>query len=138
MVHALHEAHRVLKPDAILIDLRPKHQHRRVGIGAGERWEFVGAMRERFDDDLAANHAVAQVLREGLVRRGPRIEFMLERVMDSLTDFHVWLDEFVTEDKFPSHKWLIAQVERALAAHRRPTKIVVRGPLVLRVLRKIS
>lgn len=135
MVHALYEVYRVLKPNGILIDLRPAAKHRRVGLGEGKKWRLVGAMRERFDDDRAANKAVGHVLREGKFRRELRVEFDVDRVMDTTDDFRAWLDEFVQAEKLPSHQWLIERVDRARMEHPPRTKITVRGPLLMQVLR---
>jgi hypothetical protein len=137
MVHALTEAHRVLKPAGLLLDVRPAAQHRRAGLGEGKGWRFVGAMREKFDDDLASDRAVNQALREGLFRRESQIEFDLDRVMDTLADFRAWLDDFSSE-KLPSHEWLYRKVERALAESTPYAKITVRGPLKIGVLRKMK
>lgn len=136
MVHALQESHRVLKPNGILIDLRPAPRHRRAGLGTGRRWQLVGVMREQLDDDLAADRAVARVLRAGLFHREMRFEFELDRVMDTMEDFRAWLDEFVQDGKMSSHEWLVQRVERARAQHRASIKIVVRGPMRMQVLRK--
>jgi hypothetical protein len=137
MVHALTEAHRVLKSNGILIDVRPGAKHRRAGLGEGKSWRFVGAMREPFDDDIAADRAVGQVVHEGLFRRESWIEFGLDRVMATLQDFRAWLDDFPS-DKIPSHDWLYRKVERALAKKPVSTKITVRGPLKIGLLRKIG
>ena len=137
MVHALHEAHRVLKPNGTLIDLRPAAKHRRIGLGVGRGWRLVGVMREKFDDDRAADRAVAQVLREGLFRGESRIEFDLDRVMDGMADFQVWLDEFVQSGKLPSHAWLIKRLVNAQKKQGVETKIAARGPLTLGILRKL-
>lgn len=137
MVHALTEAHRVLKPNGVLIDLRPAHQHRRAGLGEGKTWKYVGSMREPFDDDIAADRAVKQVLRAGLFKQESLSEFNLDRVMDTLEDFRIWLDDFPS-DKVPSHDWLYQKVERAIAKKPAGTKITVRGPLRLAVMRKSS
>ena len=66
MVHALREAHRVIKPNGILIDLRPALVHRRVGIERAGRFRQLGRMYESLDDDREANRSVAYVLRAGL------------------------------------------------------------------------
>ncbi len=121
MVHALTEAQRVLKPNGILIDLRPSHKHRRTGVGEGKDWQMVGVMRENFDDDIAANRAVKQVIRDGLFQQKSLAEFDLDRVMDTLPDFRAWLDDFSTE-KLPSHDWLYHRVERALEKKRTAPK----------------
>ena len=105
MVHALRDAQRVLKPNGILIDLRPTASHRRAGLGEGKGWKQVGVMREKSDDDLAADRAVKQVILEGLFQEESRTEFDLDRVMDTLQDFRAWLDDFPT-DKLRSHEWL--------------------------------
>lgn len=136
MVHALQEAQRVLKSNGILIDLRPAAVHRRVGVARAGRIHPLGTMRERLDDDYAANRAVAEVIRGGLFRSETRVRFNCNRVMDTLNEFRVWIADFVSLGRLPSHDWLVARVERALHARRRATKIVVRAPLDLRVLRK--
>jgi len=137
MVHSLTEAQRVLKPNGILIDLRPAHKHRRAGVGDGKDWQMVGVMRENFDDDIAANRAVRQVVREGLFQQESLIAFDLDRVMDTLHDFHAWLEDFST-DKLPSHEWLYQKCERALKRKRARTKITVRGLMRLGVMRKLN
>ena len=137
MVHSLTEAQRVLKPNGILIDLRPAHKHRRARVGDGKDWQMVGVMRENFDDDIAANRAVRQVVREGLFQQESLIAFDLDRVMDTLQDFHAWLEDFST-DKLPSHEWLYQKVERALKKKRAGTKIAVRGLMRLGVMRKLN
>src|SRR4030067_285792 len=138
MVHALSEAHRVLKPNGLLLDLRPGPKHRRVGISRRGRWRAVGATRESFEDDRAANAAVARVLRQGLFRRERRMKFDLYRYMNTLEDFRAWIDEFVKLGDLPSHDWLIERVEHALHEERGQAKIAVRGPLEMRVMRRVG
>lgn len=128
----------MLKPDGILIDLRPAPKHRRVGVGEGTRWKLVGVMREKFDDDHAANRAVMQVLHEGLYQRDSQIEFDLDRVMDSMADFQTWFDDFLQLGKLPSHERLIKRLENAKGKQSTPTKIVVRGPLMMSVMRRLG
>jgi hypothetical protein len=140
MVHALHEAHRVLRTDGLLIDLRPGAVHRRVGIAKDGRHLHLGTLREKLDDDRAANRAIAQVLREGLFQSEWRTQFDCRRVMDSPDDFQMFLDEFTTLFKkdFPPHDWLFRRVKKAFNTTRGHKAIVVSGPLVLRLLRKLN
>jgi hypothetical protein len=137
MVHALYEAHRVLKANGLLLDVRPAAKHRRAGVGDGERWRPVGSMREDFDDDRASDRAVRQVLNDGLFRKESELEIDLDRVMDTLQDFRAWLDDFST-DKLPSHDWLYQKVERTLGREPAGTRITVRGPLKIAALRKMT
>ena len=136
MVHALHEAWRVLKPTGLLIDLRPAAVHRQVGVLREGQSQRLGTMREKFDDDYAANRAVAEVLHQGLFKAEGRIRFECHRTMDKLVEFRAWLDEFVTLGKLPSHAWLMERVARALREEGGKAKIVIRGPLDLRVMKK--
>jgi hypothetical protein len=139
MVHALHEAHRVLKANGTLIDLRPAAVHRRVGLVHAGGYQHAGTMRELLDDDRAANRAITHVLDSGLYRAEWRTQFECQRVMDSLDDFRLFLAEFITLAKdLPPHDWLLQRVQRALDMARGQVKIVVKGPLVLRVLRKMD
>lgn len=138
MVHALHEAQRVLKPDGFLVDLRPAAVHRRVGITRKGLYEELAAMREKFDDDRAANRAVTHVLREGLFKAESRTQFDCPRVLDTLDEFQAWMEEFSQVGGLPPHDWLVQRVERVLSSKRGKSKIVIRGPLVMRVLRKVN
>lgn len=138
MVHALHEAQRVLQPDGILFDLRPAPVHRRVGIQSGAGYQEIGAMREDLTDDYFANRAVKQVLREGLFKSERYVQFNCNRVMDNLKEFGTWLLEFVALGRNPSHDWLLERVERAYLATSGKKKIIISGPLVLRRLRNLA
>src|SRR5215813_15198347 len=136
MVHALHEARRVLRPDGLLLDLRPAAVHRRVGLMQAERYRPVGIMRETFDDDRAADRAVLAVKGEGLFKVESRAVFTCNRTMDSLDEFQEWLANFVKLTKQSPHDWLVRRVEQALAVTGGKARVVVSGPLVLRVLRR--
>jgi hypothetical protein len=134
MVHALREAHRVLKLNGLLFDLRPGLKHRRVGLFRAGRWHLVGTMRENFSDDRAANAAVTLILCEGLFEREKQMQLDLKRYLDTLKDLRAWLDEY---SKLGRHDWLHKRVQRALLKESGETKIVVRGPLELNVMRKV-
>lgn len=138
MVHALHEAHRLLKADGILLDLRSTLKHRRVGLAEGKSWQLVGVMREKFVDDRAANRAVSKVLRAGLFSCEACIEFELDRVMDTMQDFQAWLDDFVQRGKILPHEWLVKRLERLQHNAGKNIKIAARGPVMIRVMRKLS
>jgi hypothetical protein len=136
MVHALEEAWRVLSPDGLLIDLRPAMVRRRVDVIAADAHRKLGFMRERFDDDILANRAVAGVVRRGLFRRTQRTRVACTREMDTLDEFRSWLDPYVGLGKLPPHAWLLRKLDHALADAGRGAKIVVNAPLELQVLVK--
>ena len=90
-------------------------------------------MRETFDDDRAADRAVTQVEGEGRLKAEGRTVFACNRIMDSLDEFQEWLADFVKLGNLPSHDWLVRRVERALDVAGGKARVVVSGPLVLRV-----
>jgi hypothetical protein len=136
MVHALREAHRVLKPGGLLIDLRPAIAHRRVEILRAGHAFPIAAMRESFDEERAADRAVAKVVRAGLFRPVRRARFECRRVMDGPKDFRLWVEDSLKPSLVRKHRWLIERVERTFAALGGRRRIVARGPLDLRVLAK--
>ncbi len=138
MVHALQEAHRVLKPKGILIDLRPTPAHRRLGLGEGRRWQLVGLLHEVLDDDHAADAAVSQVVRKGLFRRESRTQFQFDRVMDTVDEVRTWLGDFDQRRELPSHDPLLERLQRKRERLKTPGKITVRGPIRLALLRKLD
>src|SRR5258707_4741100 len=129
MVHALHEAQRVLQLDGILFDLRPAPVHRRVGIQSNTKYQEAGVMREDLADDYFANRAVKQVLRESLFKSEKYVEFNCNRVMDSFKEFHAWVLDFVDRNRIPSQEWLLERVERAYHTIPGKKKIIVSAPL---------
>jgi hypothetical protein len=136
MVHALHEAARVLKPNGLLLDLRPAPVHRRVGVLRADHYQPLGRMREQFDEDYAANRAVAEVVRQGVLRIERRVRFDFDRTMDSPAEFRTWLADFASLGRIASHDWLVRRVDRAFSTRLGENRLVVRGPLDLRLLRK--
>ena len=137
MVHALQEANRVLKQGGVLIDLRPAPVHRRVGIEVHGDFRFVAKLNEKFDEDHAADRAVVEVIHEGILKPQARLRFDCKRVMGSRKDFHLWMDDFVMTAGLPSQESLLQKVQLAYKSTFGRKRIVVRAPLILRVLQKI-
>lgn len=138
MVHALLEAHRVLKPNGLVLDLRPAAVHRRVGIVQDDGYRLLWVMREGFDDDRAADRAVAYVTGDRTFKAESRIRFPCFRVMDTVDEFREWLTDFITRNEHQAHDWLLRRLERKLDSTTTKTRIVVSAPLVLGVLRKVG
>jgi hypothetical protein len=108
-----------------------------VGIVRAGRYEPLGTMRERLDEDHAANWAVEQVVRDGLFRVERRSQVACRRVMDTFSDLVAFIEEFPTlRDDPEPHDWLIARVRRALDATRGKHELVVQAPLALTQLLK--
>ena len=137
MVHALKETHRVLKPNGLLIDLRPASAHRHIGLGEARHWKQVGTLHEVLDDDFAADAAVEQMVREGYLHPERRLSFQLDRVMDTIEEVREWLKDFDQRRDLPTHEPLLHLIEKQRAQPGQPVKISVRGPMKLGVLRKL-
>lgn len=135
MVHALHEARRVLKPHSILIDLRPAVAHRQVGIVSAGHYTRLGRMHDCLDQDRAADQAIASALREGLFESRGRIRFEVRRVYGTFAEFRDAICESVQAGSLTSYKRMMRRAEMACGESRNG-KIVTKGPLVLTVLAK--
>ena len=136
MVHALRQCYRVLRPEGALIDLRPAAVHRLVGIEKACRFRLLAVMRERFTDEHAADRAVARVVRQGLFKVEARRRFPCVRAMDTVREFEEWLEIAIRLSKWPRHEWLVELLAGRLDEATAGTRIVVRGPMDLCVLRK--
>ena len=68
MVHALQECWRVLEPEGLLIDLRPFHSNPELEVITADRIFVPGHVDDRggAPDDIAADEAIAEVVRRGL------------------------------------------------------------------------
>ena len=135
-MHALTEAHRVLGPDGLLIDLRPAAVHRRVYHVRGNTSRLLGVTRERFDDERASDRAIHAVVRSGHFEIESEASVPCDRVTASLDSFRSWLAGFEALQDLEPHAWLLRRAERALAQGSPGDRIVVRAPLDLRVLRR--
>ena len=138
MVHALRQARRVLNSQGYLLDLRPAPVHRHVSIEHDGTLQHLAVMKEDFGDDYAANRAVKELVTTGELVLRRRIRFDCTRRMDRFSDFETWLDEYVRLGKIRSHKWLLSRLRETLKSKDGQTKILVEGPVDLRVLVKTS
>jgi ubiquinone/menaquinone biosynthesis C-methylase UbiE len=143
MVHALRQARRVLKDGGCLLDLRPAPALRHVGIEVNDSYQQVAIMRERLDEQYAADRAVKEMVKAGLLRLESRTRFDCTRRMDRFTEFQAWLEEPARLSKIRSPKRLLESVKEALKSRteipksqRGKLRIVVLGPVDLCVLRK--
>ena len=137
MVHALEEAARVLKPNGLLVELRPAPRHRRVWLVTSERSALIGRMHEDLGPDHAADVALARFMtRERLPARFRRYT-VCNRYVDSLKEFREFLKEF-GDCRHPTapHGRLLQRMERAWTLAEGRRRIMITGPLQMTVLKK--
>ena len=136
MVHALRQAHRVLKDDGYLLDLRPAPTLRHVGIEVNDSYQQVAIMKEKLDDLIAADLAVNEMVKVGHLKLKSRSWFDCTRRMDSYREFQSWLQDPGRLRKLSSPERILETVKEAWKSHRWKRRIVVLGRLDLRVLIK--
>jgi hypothetical protein len=101
MVHALEEIRRTLKPDGIMIDLRPVAERWNVELVSGQGQHLIGRLTDLpagLADDEAANSAIQEASLRGwfLLEREQSFPFfyywdtpqeMMEYVQEKLVDY---------------------------------------------------
>lgn len=138
MVHALQEAWRVLKPSAILIDIRPAVAHSQVGVQHAGCFTLVGPSAYSIAMYQNASRALHELCSTGRFRQRSSTHFLCLTFSSSLKQLQDWL----TDSDSP-----LSQRKTELLLHRaahlqRLTypngKVAVRERIYLRVLEKIG
>ena len=114
MVHALSEVHRVLKPGATLIDLRPDTSNRRVELELAEARLYIGEIDSAI---TFADHVVADDTLRSAVAAG-RFQFEHRASFEDVTDLDTLADlrEFAaTLRRSVMPASMIPQIERLTA-----------------------
>jgi hypothetical protein len=130
MVHALREVESVLRPQGVLIDLRPAPIQRRISLVRSGRHASLGTTCDNLADDFAADRAVAAVIRGGVFEPVRTSRFVCRRVYDSVEELSEWFT-----DSGP-HQRLLRRLRRRAATSPPGAKVVLSVPMVIRVLRK--
>ncbi len=133
MVHVLQEAHRVLKPGGLMIDLRSAPSDRDIGVRFNKRWRVVGTVNLWVSDDRAADGAVKRVLKQGLFEEIRVSDFALRRYLDSPDELRDYFAQWPEASPDPG---IVECAERFFEIHPRGARIEIRGYLTLRILRK--
>src|SRR4051794_35825045 len=95
MVHALAECRRVLKPDGLLIDLRPFPGNWPLDVVAGPHAWPAGFLDDSLEipDDQAANESIAQAVGAGWFRTERETTFEYAWYWDSLAELEAYIVE---------------------------------------------
>jgi hypothetical protein len=106
MVHALHEAWRVLSPRGLMIDLRPLSIDTSLDIIYKGKNESAGIvdMSPDVEDDIAVDHAIESVIKEGIYKELSQESFELtyywKTVKGMMADYRErWKDDVIIDDK---------------------------------------
>jgi hypothetical protein len=138
MVHALHEAWRVLRPEGYLIDLRPAIVHTRIGISGQAGFAELGIWPDSLDDSRAASRALQQAVQQKLFRPHNAARFKCSIVASSVQDLQDWLDEPSDRAAQQRAARLIERVRDTLRQQPGRCRSAVRVRLSLRALVKVK
>ena len=96
MVHALSEIRRTLKPNGMLIDLRPVLDRWQIEVASTRESCETGRMRDfpiGLADDEAANQSVAHAAQNGWFTREQEVFFSFTYSWDSPKEMEEWIQE---------------------------------------------
>lgn len=137
MVDALCRTRLWLKPDGVLIDLRPADTIPEVIVGSGARADVVGMLTvddERHERHSAANRALAAVLDRHLFVLEEAREFTFLRYADSAEE----LREYIAEKWKQTRLGDAARLRAAAALRERPgARLWLRERVAIRRLRPV-
>lgn len=100
MVHALDEIHRTLKPNGILIDLRPVEENWQVEVTASTGYQLAGRLTDQpigLADDEAAFKAMREVESRGWFIKEKEKEFAFFYYWDTPSEMKAFMEEQWTD-----------------------------------------
>ena len=133
MVHALDEIRRTLKPNGILIDLRPVENHWSVEVASGQEVKVAGQLTDMpigKADDEAAFAVMRDVESRGWFVREREEEFAFFYYWDTPSEMKEWIDlewddfEKIEEDVYQKASALWARAN-ADASERVRVKMLI-------------
>jgi SAM-dependent methyltransferase len=96
MVHALNEIYRVLKPEGVLIDMRPVEDHWAVEVATASDSKLAGYLTDMpvgVADDAAAFHAMGEAESQGLFKRRGEEYFSFFYYWDTPSEMKDFMEE---------------------------------------------
>jgi hypothetical protein len=96
MVHALAEIHRTLKPNGVLIDIRPVEDNWAVEIVSSTGWQFAGRLTDvpfAVADDEAAFNAMREAESRRWYIKEKEMEFAFFYYWDTPSEMKEFMDE---------------------------------------------
>jgi hypothetical protein len=126
MVHALKEAHRVLVPQGIMVDVRPLSLDVPLEIIYKDGRDSAGMidMSPDLDKDMAADKAIESVLMERIYKESSKEEFDFEYFWKTIKDMEDDLAEFWKDDVIVS-EGVIQRAHQLFNMQRPQTQIRV-------------
>jgi len=138
MVHALEKIRRLLKPNGILIDIRPPPEPSAIDVRIGDRMHAAGWLNETDDygDYEAADTALAKVVDGGLFVVERRGEFELKTYADTLAE----LRDYVAEgwENASIDDVTTARIEEWMSTAERDKEILLRERVRIARLRPVQ
>ncbi len=136
MVHALLESWRVLAPGGALVDLRPYHANPVLEVLIAGRTYAPGRVDDSGGqaDDIAADRAIAEVVRRGCFTQRQKSTFHYADYWESLDGLLAYAEEKWRD--FACIPPFVEQAARRCIASGAPYRIRVRRPLHLSVYQK--
>ncbi len=136
MVHALGEVWRVLKPGGVLIDLRPEAEQSLVGVVQAGKFLQIGETLISFDDFMAADRALDQVIQRGRFKPGHSSRFLCTLIAPSYKQLRDWIHDPDVPGAQQHTDRLVDQVKRAVRTASTPATITIRHHILLQALEK--
>jgi hypothetical protein len=138
MVHALEESWRVLRPNGVMIDVRPVSSYPPVEIVSGTESQLAGHIDDTKDraDDIATDEALDQVLQRGLFEQQKAEQFSFSLYWNSVDDMQTYAkDRWSKDEQIPSH--VSRQAKRLVDVAGDAAKIRLRRPVILATYEKM-
>jgi hypothetical protein len=137
MVYALREIWRVLVSGKFLIDLRPRSEDLQVEVVAGEQIMFAGVIDESvyLPDDVAADNAVAQIVRAGLFSQKHEARFDFAMYWDSADELKAYARDRWPQTRLPEA--VLVRSRRLMAASSANVRVRIRRKMMIARYQKV-